>query len=172
MVIDNIIFINLQKLSKLVQYWMSYGSAKFGLDARRRSIKLCRATTSSISGVRRWFLHINVANDVDYHIRDRYICTSSWSQSVSAVVIRCQISHVHTLWIISSSIQYYFNQFFNYTIAFNPSICVSNIVYWTEEEGFHFAFVSRHYLHHCQKAKRLSRVAGRVTYRTYTMHKT
>ena len=106
------------KLSKLVQYWKSYGSAKFGLDARRRSIKLCRATTSSISGVRRWFLHINVANDVDYHIRDRYICTSSWSQSVSAVVVQCQISNVHTLWIISSSIQCYFNRFFNYTIAF------------------------------------------------------
>ena len=116
--IDNIIFINLQKLSKLVQYWKSYGSAKFGLDARRRSIKLCRATTSSISGVRRWFLHINVANDVEYHKRDRYICTLSWSQSVSAVVVRCQISHVHTLRIISSSIQCYFNRFFNYTIAF------------------------------------------------------
>jgi hypothetical protein len=118
MVIDNIIFINLQKLSKLVQYWMSYGSAKFGLDARRRSIKLCRATTSSISGVRPWFLHINVANDVDYHIRDRYICTSSWSQLAPAVVVRCQISYVHIQRAITSWIQCYFNRFLNYMIAF------------------------------------------------------
>jgi len=116
--IDNIIFINLQKLSKLVQYWMSYGSAKFGLDARRRSIKLCRATTSSISGVRPWFLHINVANDVDYHIRDRYICTSSWSQLAPAVVVRCQISYVHIQRAITSWIQCYFNRFLNYMIAF------------------------------------------------------
>ena len=118
MVIDNIIFMYLQKLSKPIQYWKSNGSAKIGLDARRRSIKLCRATTSWILGIRPWFLHIYAGNDVVYHIRDRFICSSSWSQLASAVVVQCQISYVHIQRAITSWIQCYFNQFLNYMIAF------------------------------------------------------
>ena len=112
MVVTNIIFIYLQKLSRLVQYWTSNGSMKFGLDAHHCSIKLCQATrTSWIMEIRCWFVHINAANDFKYHIHDQYICRPrSWSQ----------ISHVHVQRIVSSSKQYYFNQFFNQVLYTKP----------------------------------------------------
>jgi len=95
------------------QYWWSDVSAKFCLDSCHRSIKLRRATTSSILVCWRQFLYWNVSHGSIYRLCDRDVSKQRGQESRSNIVAWCKISYVYVHITLTSS-KHNINQLFFY----------------------------------------------------------
>ena len=113
------------------QYWWSDVSAKFCLDSCHRSIKLRRATTSSILVCWRQFLYWNVSHGSIYRLCDRDISKQRGQESRSNIVAWCKISYVYVHNTLTSS-KHNINRLFFYDMIvrvsnkYRANFCVRN----------------------------------------------
>ncbi len=59
-------YIFTQQPTWLNRYWQSYGSANFDSETHHRRVDFCRAISSTLSNLWRYFLHLNTDKNVVY----------------------------------------------------------------------------------------------------------